>query len=77
MATFFTTGFAFGETNYDSYLSRGKDTKFAYEVFLPDAVKGRLPVTISIHGSNRDGRYLSAGKAQTDEFTNRLIDAVT
>ena len=45
-ATFFTTGIAFGETTYDYYLSRGKDTKFAYEVFLPDAVKGLIPVII-------------------------------
>lgn len=70
-------GFAVGETKYDSDRSRGKDTKFAYEVFLRQTAKGPLPVIISIHGSNRDGRHLSDGQAQTNEFTNRLIDAGT
>ena len=77
LATFFTTGFAFGETEYETARSRGKDTKFAYEVFLPETARGPLPVIISIHGSNRDGRDLSDGEAKTDEFTNRLIDAGT
>jgi len=77
LATFFSTGFAFGETKFESARSRGKDTKFAYEVFLPETARGPLPVIISIHGSNRDGRDLSDGEAKTDEFTNRLIDAGT
>ena len=74
---FFSTGFAVGKTKYDSARSRGKETKFAYEVFLPETATGPLPVIISLHGSNRDGRDLSDEEAKTNEFTNRLIDAGT
>ena len=74
---FCSTGFAVGKTKYDSALSRGKETKFAYEVFLPETARGPLPVRISLHGSNRDGRDLSDVEAKTNEFTNRLIDAGT
>ena len=77
LTTFFSTGFAVGETKYDSARSRGKETKFAYEVFSPETTRGSLPVIISLHDSNRDGRDLSDGGAKTDEFTNRLIEAGT
>ena len=77
LTTFFSNGVAVGETKYESARSRGKETKFAYEVFLPETARGPLPVIISLHGSNRDGRDLGDGEAKTDEFTNRLIDAGT
>jgi dienelactone hydrolase len=46
--------------------------KFAYEVYSPN-ISDPVPVIISLHGSSRDGQYLSNGVARTDEYTTRII----
>lgn len=52
-------------------------TEVPIETFYPAETERSVPVIISQHGSERDGRSFTGGKGQTDEFTTRLINQAT
>ena len=53
--------------------SRGKEKPVIAMIATPPGSKDKLPLIITLHGSNRDGVNFPGGNGRSDEYSSRLM----